>query len=267
MSTLLAIPSYRRAKYLYQKRTFWYVREINPHLFVRKEEYEEYCAALDNVYPGWNYKGARIIPFSEVTDIAQTREAILLYAIKHDYTYLIFLDDDLRFRYIPAGGAARSATHMDMRNFVSDCTRYCNAETPLVSIITQGFAHANKHTQGLTYYARRAVYASILHIPTIVKHNISYVWGHPVLEDIYVQCVLRSLGYRTGFITNWTVDSSGREGGCIVQRTVDVQNAAVLALAKKFPRMLTIRNKQRITQRQNDQLTAAHLDVTLARKS
>lgn len=265
MNALLAIPSYRRAEYLHQKRTFWYVRELNPHIFVRKEEYEEYCATLDNVYPGWNYKGVKLIPLAEVTDIAQTREAILLYAIKHDYTHLIFLDDDLRIRYIPPSGASRSATHMDMRNFVSDCTRYCNAETPLVSILAQGFANCAKHTQELTYYARRAVYANILHIQTIAKHNISYVWGHPVLEDIYVQCVLRSLGYRTGFITNWTVDSSGREGGCIEQRTVDMQNAAVLALAKKFPRFITIRSKQRIAQRNGDALNAAHLDVTLAR--
>lgn len=247
----ITVPSYGRVETILEKgytiETLASTGE-EVFVFVRKEECEAYARVAKKY-------GCIIVELPEfATNMATTRDAMLMWAEHNNIEYLYMFDDDCKFAYretVP--GRLLNSTSKEVADMLLALRENCNEKYPLVGPRIRAFANGAKE---LIQINSRIIFGWCLHLPTIWENNWKYDWAGKTMSDFHMQLTILSAGYDTKTLNNYTLDSIGKEGGCFTYRTSDMQSESAMLLEKEFPHCVDLRVKE-------DKYGEPYYDVTI----
>lgn len=171
--------------------------------------------------------------------IAATRQWIMENAQED---YIIFLDDDMSFHVRTMGVKLEPATHEDIIEMIRLLTSWLDGGFLHVGIsqragnnrVTEAYTEITRMNNAYAYN-RKAFLTSGARFDNTV-----------VMEDFDATLTLLKAGYpnRVTYQYTWSQVKSGMAGGCSTYRTFEVQKEAALALAKKFPGLVRVVQKE-----------------------
>jgi len=239
---LIGIHSYKRGDWLLK-----YVNSLtvmseniisNTKIFIRREEYENYLDVANK----FNVN-LECIDVAKESYLALTRDIMLDYAIKKDYTHYIMLDDDIRFAIRPyLSGVYRTSTKETFEKMINEVIAICDNEYPITGIVARQFSN---NFNMLYRENQRIIQLMCIHIPTIKKDRVYFnALNLSCMSDYYFVLSYLKKGYKNKVITMYTRDDKMQtEGGCSVYRTPKMVSNSAIKLYRAFPDCVTLAYK------------------------
>jgi hypothetical protein len=244
----ICIPSYKRSDIIKTLDYIPLMYKHNVYLYVRDSEYDEYHAKHGDK--------CTVIPLSNVSNIGQTRQAI----IEHQYGNRIWmLDDDLSFTrmYVTEPNYRGDSF---VRQHSKKMPKFCDSDfyellDYINLLIDNGFYHGVVFTCGMArkgYNFPMSVNhygggATFLDLSVIPKSLIVYK-DYAVLEDVAQWLNLLKNGYDSakiysfGVIDTSNASSNKRDkGGVYETRTAKASNDSANRLLQLYPDYISIR--------------------------
>ena len=216
------------------------IKNPGPYVFVRGSELENYRYFVNEDF---------LVAVPDHFNIAQKRQFMLEWASSCNLEYIFQIDDDVRLDYRRTDDRTKFLTCAwnaeKLWDLFETCLRICGEKFPMVHPRTRMFANEAKFRYEKNTSAIRCV---CLHVPTVYAHG-SYTglyekYGAIYMSDRYMQHTLMSKGFVTIALGQFCSGDNGTnvKGGCSLDRTVELQSASAIALAKEFPNV-SLRSK------------------------
>jgi len=247
---LIGIHSYKRGNWLLK-----YVNSLslmseniisNTKVFIRREDFDNYLGVMGKF--GVNLE---CVDVPKESYLALTRDIMLDYAIRNNYTHYIMLDDDIRFAIRPhLNGEYRTSTKEIFEKMIEEVISICNDEYPITGIVARQFSN---NFDTLYRENQRIIQLMCIHIPTISKDRVYFnAINLSCMSDYYFVLSYLKKGYKNKVITMYTRDDKMQtEGGCSVYRTTEMVSASAIKLYKAFPDCVTLAYKNTGTWKEN----------------
>lgn len=239
MKIAIYIPSHRRPE---SQKTFDFIPKNlikNTFIVVDKKDFKRY----KKVY------GENVIMCPE-KGICKTRQWIIENSKKK---YALMLDDDMNFHIRNKELKLRRCKPKEFTNMVRLLEGWL--EEGIIHVgVSQRFGN-NRVEEDYTEITRMNnayAYNCKKMIELKEKHNVSFDYlenkynKQLVMEDFLVTLSLLQLGFknRVTYKYAWNQDQSGAGGGCSLYRTSQMQKESAIALAKKFPKYVSVVKKE-----------------------
>jgi hypothetical protein len=254
MKTLIAVPTYKR-HYLFEKQkgVYQYLPWLKDNnnfdviLFLKEGDDDGRKLMLSN------YKCVT----TKYDWISELRYQIINYAIDHDYTYLIFMDDDLKLAYkTTLTDSLHNITEEKFHVLLLQLTSFQQMTHPVLRF---GSHDARRELE----YNEKAIRCVSLYLPQIKQldiHQDKTLRDIKFKSDYYLQLSLINAGCNTLCLNLFTEDDSGLiKGGC-ENRDPKTLRESAYALKKAFPSLVKLRWKQ------NSVFTEPTVEVTISWK-
>lgn len=252
---LIAVPSYRRAERLMERRnTLDFISERwreNVMLFVRDEEEADYLPVA--VKYGMDMK---LIPFYAYSGKpfgwGHTMDYMMNYAAAEGYTHLITIDDDLTMAYRPEPKKYITfrPEHFDL---MMESLITTDENIPLAGILPRQYSQ--DHVAPIEYNGRIMQLFSFYMPAFRDPKGFRFAYNGPMyMSDLYFTLRTLQAGIRNKVFTAFTRDDVfNAPGGCeAVGRTTEEHAKSAVFIRNAFPDLVTLRVREPAKNNKND---------------
>jgi hypothetical protein len=252
MNILIAVPTFDRSELFISNRgTVKWLKEFKKYvdvkLFIKDNEeqikkYEDLI--FDNLPVSYDW-------------ISEKKLVIIEYAIMHNYTYLILMDDDLTFykrfeNYVSKCKVLSSPEDIEQNamNIIWKLTRLCNDKYPMTGLPFRKDMRVKKY---MFEKNNKLIQCVCLYLP-VIKELLKRKRDYDLLnnirfkEDYCLQLLLLTQNYRTLTYNGYCYQDFGQnsKGGCYQSRTIEEfeKSSKVLYQEFKHTKNISLRMKK-----------------------
>lgn len=238
---LIAIPTRGRSQNLARSTLRWIPPSLykNTRLFVREDELKQYQRALFNCQ--FNVEA---IP-TTAPNLALKRPEMAKWADRNGFGKFAMLDDDLAqfsVRIAPGETPLRKATPKDMEEMFATVEEYLGHYVH-VGISARFHNNAYEGEDPVVVENSRMMRFLSYQVPVFLTCNHGNIITS---EDFDITLQLLMRGYKNAVLYKWCQDQTGTQstGGCEAYRTLELHNSDKELLAKTYPEVVRLMEKQ-----------------------